>query len=70
MCAEAWARGLGTVPGAPAVPIIVQAEEMGLVGEQQGGEKEKQERDFPGGPVAKSLRSPCRGPGFDPWSGN
>ena len=27
-------------------------------------------RDFPGGPVAKTLRSQCRGPGFDPWSGN
>ena len=27
-------------------------------------------RDFPGGPVAKSLSSPCRGPGFNPWSGN
>ena len=23
-------------------------------------------RDFPGGPVAKTLRSQCRGPGFDP----
>ena len=26
--------------------------------------------DFPGGPVVKTLRSRCRGPGFDPWSGN
>ena len=26
--------------------------------------------DFPGGPVAKTLCSQCRGPGFDPWSGN
>ena len=26
--------------------------------------------DFPGGPVAKSLCSQCRWPGFDPWSGN
>ena len=25
--------------------------------------------DFPGGPVAKTLRSQCRGPGSDPWSG-
>ena len=23
-------------------------------------------RDFPGGAVAKTLRSQCRGPGFDP----
>ena len=26
--------------------------------------------DFPGGPVVKTLRSQCRGPGFHPWSGN
>ena len=26
--------------------------------------------DFPGGPVAKTRRSPCRGPRCDPWSGN
>lgn len=26
-------------------------------------------KDFPGGPVAKTLRSQCRGPGFNPWSG-
>ena len=26
--------------------------------------------DFPGGPVAKTLHSQCRGPGFNPWSGN
>ena len=26
--------------------------------------------DFPGGPVAKTLHSLCRGPVFDPWSGN
>ena len=27
------------------------------------------QRGFPGGPVAKTTRSQCRGPGFDPWSG-
>ena len=26
--------------------------------------------DFPGGPVSKIPHSQCRGPGFDPWSGN
>ena len=26
--------------------------------------------DFPGGPVVKTLRSQCRGPGIDPWLGN
>ena len=27
-------------------------------------------RDFPGGPVAKTPSCQCRGPGFNPWSGN
>jgi len=26
--------------------------------------------DFPGGPVAENLHTQCRGPGFDPCSGN
>ena len=26
--------------------------------------------DFPGGPVVKTPHSQCKGPGFDPWSGN
>ena len=26
--------------------------------------------DFPGGPVAKTLSSQGRGPGYDPWSEN
>ena len=26
--------------------------------------------DLPGGPVAKSTHSQCKGPGFHPWSGN
>ena len=26
--------------------------------------------NFPGGPMAKTPHSQCRGPGFDPWSGN
>ena len=26
--------------------------------------------DFPGGPLAKTSCSQCRGPGFRPWSGN
>ena len=28
-----------------------------------------EDRDFPGGLVAKTPRSQCRGPGFDPWYG-
>jgi len=27
-------------------------------------------RNFPGGPVAKTLSSQCKGPRFDPCSGN
>ena len=26
--------------------------------------------ELPGGPVAKTLRSQCTGPWFNPWSGN
>ena len=31
---------------------------------------EKYSWDFPAGSVAKTLRSHCRGPRYDPWSGN
>ena len=31
--------------------------------------QEAMDRDFPGGPVAETICSQCRGPGFDPWSG-
>ena len=31
---------------------------------------EQVRRDFPGGPVVKTLRFQCRGHMFDPWSGN
>ena len=27
-------------------------------------------RDFPGGPVARTPHSECRGPRLGPWSGN
>ena len=33
-------------------------------------EQEKEFRDFSGGPVAETLCSQCKGPGFNPWSGN
>ena len=32
--------------------------------------KESDLVDFPDGPVAKTLCSQCRGPRFNPWSGN
>ena len=28
------------------------------------------QRDFPGGAVVKTPHSQCRGPRFNPWSGN
>ena len=53
----------------------------GLVGESEGLESHgpssppvwvtrKASEDFPGGPVAKTPSSQCRGPRFNPWSGN
>ena len=30
----------------------------------------KAPRDFPGGPVAKTMHFQCRGHGFDPWLGS
>ena len=38
----------------------------------EGQEKDTEinNRDCPGGPAAKTLCSQCRGPRFDPWSGN
>ena len=32
--------------------------------------KRSKVRDIPGGPVGKNPRTQCRGPAFDPWSGN
>ena len=33
-------------------------------------QSEQETGDFPGGAVDKTPRSRCRGPGFNPWSGN
>ena len=32
--------------------------------------QEWEQRGLPGGPVTKISHSQCRGPRFDPWSGN
>ena len=32
--------------------------------------KIQKKRDFPGGPVVKTLRPHCRGHRFNPWLGN
>ena len=41
-----------------------------LKAEERHEQKSKRTGDFPGGPVAKTLWSQRRGPGFDPWLGN
>ena len=43
---------------------------IGLVMMQNNKQKLQAIWDFPGGSVDKTLCSQCRGPGFDPWSGN
>ena len=44
------------------------------VGSRQGSKQkdclDPKRRDFRGSPAAKTLHSQCRGPRFDPWSGN
>ena len=50
-----------------AVLIYIRIQYMIKVVFKIGGNRG---RDFPGGPVAKTLSSQCRGPGFNPWSVN
>ena len=52
--------------------ILKNALKVNLVVRQCVSEigSEKNLRDFPGGPEAKTLHSQCSGPGFDFWSGN
>ena len=42
----------------------------GVVSCQMWCEEQTKKRDFPGGLVAKSLCSRCKGPGFNSRSGN
>ena len=37
---------------------------------KQGCNVKKSGWEFPGGPVVRTPCFHCRGPGFDPWSGN
>ena len=39
-------------------------------GQRCGEHEERGNGTSPGGPVAKTLHSQCRAPGFNPWSGN
>ena len=54
---------MGLCCSLPGLPSIEQAL-------SQHACNEIKKRDFPGCLVTKTLCSQCRGPGFDPWSGN
>ena len=62
-------------PGARQAEVDgkVDREQSGLgvkFWDKELGLSERQRRDFPAGPVAKTPRCLCSGPGFDPQSGN
>ena len=46
---------------------VTKVIELSLGDEISGHERIE---DYHGGPVAETLCSQCRVPGFDPWSGN
>ena len=64
------------VPHATGLCEISQGNKRGLRGHQPRAHQHVstaergKERDFPDDPMAKTLRSQCRGPRFDPWSEN
>ena len=58
-------QGSGCIGAGPSDTWIRTLECVCGVGGGGGGGE-----DFPGGPVAKTLCSQCRGTRFDPWSGN
>ena len=49
---------------------VVKAAASGCLGMEVRIGINSQWGDFPRGPVAETLCSQCRGPGFDPWTGN
>ena len=48
---------------------IINIEALGMLDDKSCCQK-RRERYFSGGPVTKTPCSQCRGPGFNPWSGN
>ena len=48
--------------------VTLRDEGHGFEGQEKDAEINN--RDCPGGLAAKTLCSQCRGPRFDPWSGN
>ena len=61
----------GIEPGSPTLQAdALPSEPPGKPPPAQTGIKSPCSWDFPGGPVAKTPLSPCRGHGFNHWSGN
>ena len=60
---------LGVRSSGPQFPHLKSRKMMPCMGSIRL-QQESTFRDFPGGPVAKTLCSRGRGPGFNPWSGN
>ena len=73
-----WLYSLGSPhqqrEGCDSVNILETSTEMmsSLVFslEEENLRAASEEKDFSGGPVAKTPHSQCRRPGFNPWSGN
>ena len=78
-CALLYKHLLGSEPTVPsATGAVTASPEDEISGGRESEPGTEQENppavrqyfgDFPGGPVAKTLHSPCSGPRFDPYSG-
>ena len=65
-----WNRGPFTKKNSNEMDLWVNRLKPLVKWEMRGVYKIQNMGDFPGGPVAEALCFQCRGPGFDPWSGN
>ena len=54
----------------PIAEAVRSFHRVGTEGMDSAGSQHCPSRDFPGGPVVKTLRFHCGGRGFDPWRGN
>ena len=50
--------------------VILSDSQVSLSLQEKLWIKNEEVWNFPGGPVPKAICSQCRGPEFDPWSGN
>ena len=60
----------GVVPRPSASALPENLSDLSVSKTQTYSIKNPVVREFPGGPVVRTLRFHCRGPGFDPWSEN